>query len=333
MKISPILFTLLFLPSLAFSQAWKLDSVIYEQNTYLLYPRQKIVGQFIDVNSWMIDTNYYDQGLPVDGAWIQFYKEDSLQPARIWEYKNKSKDGFWNEFHPNGEIKVQGSYANGKMHGKWDSYYSSGQIKSINYYENGSSIGNWTVFFENGDIDREGVADSIYTEYYKNGNKKSEFLIYDSEHRKNEWYENGQLRNTQTFIDGYLKDTIQTYYYENGQIELVGSTKHGTFSGVCKYYYENGQLYATGKHSTFETISTDFFPTPKFISFNSGKWVYYYETGEILAKGTYKAKPKTTQPGTFSRDKVEPVKENNWKYFDKQGNETEYNHVKEFLKE
>ena len=61
--------------------------------------------------------------------------------------------------HPNGSIKVSGSFINNKAHGYWQGFYENGNPKSFGLYYNGSLIGRWRWYYEDDTL----LKDTIYT--------------------------------------------------------------------------------------------------------------------------------------------------------------------------
>jgi antitoxin component YwqK of YwqJK toxin-antitoxin module len=60
------------------------------------------------------------------------------------------KDGKWQAFYSNGQLKYEGNFVQGNPDGEHTFYYSNGQVKEINYYTMGISEKNWKKFDENG---------------------------------------------------------------------------------------------------------------------------------------------------------------------------------------
>ncbi len=92
---------------------------------------------------------------------------------------------------------------------------------------------------------RNGYKNGIFTEFYTNGNKKSEghFVNGIKKGLHSEWYENGKKNKEQNYVQGNL-DGKSIEWYSNGQIKveylfLSGGIKTGYYTS----YFENGQKH------------------------------------------------------------------------------------------
>ncbi|MBB77379.1 MAG: hypothetical protein CL844_00065 [Crocinitomicaceae bacterium] len=56
------------------------------------------------------------------------------------------------------------------------------------------------------------------------------------------YYENGQLNEEFTLVDGW-KEGIYKSYYENGQLYSKGKYRDGIKIGLWKIYFDNGKLF------------------------------------------------------------------------------------------
>jgi antitoxin component YwqK of YwqJK toxin-antitoxin module len=53
------------------------------------------------------------------------------------------KEGYWEEYHENGELWYKGSYTNGIMDGYWEFYYSDGGLMNKGNFRKGKKVGYW----------------------------------------------------------------------------------------------------------------------------------------------------------------------------------------------
>ncbi|MCG8575644.1 MAG: hypothetical protein MI810_12225 [Flavobacteriales bacterium] len=87
------------------------------------------------------------------------------------------------EYHPNGELKIEGQYDdNGLRTGLWISYYDTGIKWSESYYVAGKKDGHNLSFFPNGKV--------RYLGEYNDDQKIGEWKFYDEE---------GNLTQTENF--------------------------------------------------------------------------------------------------------------------------------------
>ena len=142
------------------------------------------------------------------------------------------------------------------------------------------------------------IEDGISTEWYENGQKKSEenFKEGARDGKSSMWYEDGQIeeegnfingknhglftrwrnsgqkREEATFKDGEL-DGLMTEWYENGQKKSENTFKDGKQDGLTTVWYENGQKKGEG---TFKDGKQE------------GKWTGWYENGQKEGEVTFK---------------------------------------------
>ena len=54
--------------------------------------------------------------------------------------KNGKREGFWVNYHINGQLKSKGNFKNSKKEGSWVSYYDNGSLNYKVYFKNGKKI-------------------------------------------------------------------------------------------------------------------------------------------------------------------------------------------------
>ncbi len=59
-------------------------------------------------------------------------------------------DGAYVDHHPNGKVKVEGTYRNGMKTGKWVYYWSDGAKQTEAHYTKDEPSGTWTYFDKRG---------------------------------------------------------------------------------------------------------------------------------------------------------------------------------------
>jgi antitoxin component YwqK of YwqJK toxin-antitoxin module len=70
------------------------------------------------------------------------------------EPRNRKKDGYWEEYYPNGQLNFKVNYVNGQKHGYWEEYFSNGKLKYKGKYINDEKHGYWEGFLDNGRLIR-----------------------------------------------------------------------------------------------------------------------------------------------------------------------------------
>ena len=275
------------------TQTWEINEVSYEGRLYYLYPKFKNKCCWESVIFWKGEEGVSRRGLPRDGKWIQYFVEDSSKVAKVFEVKDGIFHGTWQEYHFNQQLENYGNYKEGKKDGIWKSWYENGKLESESLYEDGEFTGKSRSWFLNGDLSRVNNTDKdatrgYVTDYYETGGKEYEYIYFKWGQIDSEWYKNGQLKFRGKYRYGQLKNEVQTYYHENGQIAQQGKTKKGGKNGIWKYWHTNGQIKAEGRYRIYPITrkSTKF--SISWQGLKVGYWKYWNEDGEILAEGIYK---------------------------------------------
>ena len=115
-----------------------------------------------------------------DGLWEEYYDNGQLRSAG--NYMDSKKDGLWQEYYENGNMANMVNFNDGKKVGLLKNYYTNGQLKGrINYIE-GKEHGMMELYHQNGKLMLEG--------FFKEANQISVWKYYD---------EDGKLINIETF--------------------------------------------------------------------------------------------------------------------------------------
>ena len=82
----------------------------------------------------------------------------------------------------------------------------------------------------------------VKTEFYKNGQKKTEINLVDGMRQgvATWWHENGQKEFEVNYVDGMWQE-VATWWHENGQKKAEINYKDGKEHGLRTDWYENGQ--------------------------------------------------------------------------------------------
>jgi len=67
------------------------------------------------------------------------------KPINQYDYKG-NKQGYWEEYYSNGQLKSKGPYINGKEDGYWEEYYDNGELYSKGNYINGLKQGRFELY-------------------------------------------------------------------------------------------------------------------------------------------------------------------------------------------
>ncbi len=142
-----------------------------------------------------VEISYYDNGQlrytvrlneneKRDGVWEAYYKDGDLKSKG--EYKNGEKEGVWEAYYKDGDLKSKGEYKNGEKEGVWEGYYKNKQLMRKGEYKNGKEEGVWEQYYENRQLELKGE--------YKNGKEEGvwEEYTWDGQLMRKEEYKNGK---------------------------------------------------------------------------------------------------------------------------------------------
>ena len=115
-----------------------------------------------------------------DGLWEEYYENGQLRNRG--NYIGGKKEGLWEEYHENGNLANMVNFKEGKKEGLLKNYYSNGQIKGKINYQEGKENGMMELYHQNGKLMLEG--------FFKDAVQISLWKYYD---------EDGKLINTETF--------------------------------------------------------------------------------------------------------------------------------------
>ena len=171
--------------------------------------------------------------------------------------------------------EVIGTYDNGSI--KKIEYHQLidnkiGLLKVVNFYENGFKK-------EERSYNEKGISNGLWTEWYDNGQIKSEGLLnsgYENGLWKY-WYKNGKIKEEIIYCGSGEYDGLWTKWSENGE-KTVETWVDGTQEGLSTTWYENGKKKEEGNY--------------KYISYEKqlekdGQWIYWDTDGEKIRQETY----------------------------------------------
>ncbi|MCC7332694.1 MAG: hypothetical protein IT232_08810 [Flavobacteriales bacterium] len=243
----------------------------------------------------------------------EFFENGKIKKEAVFDADGK-EHGTSKYYDENGKINRTEHYFHGillakgnidemeRRQGYWEEYYFDGQLKSKGKYIDGKKIDEWEYFFNNGKLEQKGnyVSDEKFSGnwkwYYPNGQ-----LLRDENYRKGfedgmseEFDENGVLITKGDYIDG-LKEG--EWFYELGDHKEIGNYKNDERDGLWKFYYPNNKINFEGKF--VEGLPNEkhiyYFENGKLkkeeeyiMGVKSGSWRFYNELGEIVVTTHYK---------------------------------------------
>jgi len=246
-----ILFTLLLiLISFSFSQ----EPINYEttliEKGHLFYTKDTNKPYSGPVFSLYDDGKKKEEGSLKDGKMISKTKWKWYKNGQMWSegnFKNDIKDGLWTFWYENGQKRSEGTYKNGKEDGLYKVWFPNGQkrqegtykdnilISEKHWTEDGLDNGEFILYDKNGDVLLKGNLnnnkfDGEFIEYGYFGGRD----IYHKRSLKN--YRYGKLEGE------YI------YYFDTGDVNVIGNYKDGKLDGECTYYDLDGKIYWKGNY-------------------------------------------------------------------------------------
>ena len=230
------------------------------------------------------------------------------------------KNGLYQEWSPDGNLKTKGKFINGMENGVWTQWSENGQKNYEENYKDGIKIGLWRGWYENGEknfekIYKDDKRDGLWTTWYKNGQKSSEGTFKDGVQDELEmyWYKNGQKYREITYQDGELinerywtddgfNNGELIFYFKTGEIWKKGNLKDGKREGefITYGYYGSQDIYhkrilQNYRDGKLDGESVNYFDTGDVNvveNYKDGKQegnsTYYDKDGKIYWEGTYK---------------------------------------------
>lgn len=204
--------------------------------------------------------------------------------------KQGQKQGMWKEFYETGKVKEETSYQGGKKTGYSKTYSPSGSLANIEKY----------------------VGDSLQ--------KDAPELINSKLEVRNEYYEDGSIKKTGTYLEGQPEGTHKEFSPEgkitNAKIYregfLVGEgliDAAGNQQGPWTEYHPAGQIKAKGVYDNGARI---------------GEWIFYHPNGKTEQKGRYDKKGKPQGLWLWFYDTGNQLREENYLNGKREGQMTEW---------
>ncbi len=158
-------------------------------------------------------------------------------------------------YYPGGSVKEMFTLEAGTVKDELLCFYENGVLQERILYLNGAQTGEKDEFYENGNIKyrikRDRGLDQFHHQwFYGNGNpQKSEHRLTGKrectgEYR--EWYENGHLSKSGTYITGSKRDGAWLEYYSDGSKRIEGEYRDGVFFFHNYWNGEGQQLLKDG---------------------------------------------------------------------------------------
>ena len=191
--------------------------------------------------------------------------------------KSGEKQGAWKEFYPTGKIKSETAYKDGKKTGYVKTFLENGSLGSIEKYTGDSLLK---------DSPETTTRLEARNEYYENGSikKTGTYLEGIAEGTHKEYSPEGTITSAKLFHEGNLmgeglmdeaggQQGMWTEYHPNGKIKGKGNYENGIKTGEWIFYHPNGKVEQKGKY--------DKKGRPQDL------WQWFYESGKLLREENY----------------------------------------------
>lgn len=247
----------------------------------------------------------YDGDLPV-GLHLEYDENGNIISSTLYEQgimlakgitdRQNRKQGYWQEFYPDGSLKAEGEYVDNLKTKIWKFYYPNGKLEQIGSYVNDKPTGRWKWFYENGALFREeeyrnGAEDGFSIEFTLSGDTLSYGEYVDGE-REGKWrIQSGEITMRGNYQAGQ-KSGIWEYIYPNGKLRFSGNYVQGFPDGKHTYYFENGKIQQEGRYKMGK---------------KEGDWRKYDEDGLLILTVTYKDGIEIKYEGVKIKPGFEPA--------------------------
>lgn len=213
----------------------------------------------------LFDSDLYERLEELSKLDSEYYKLNEKTMTRLVKYIRKNPNEFCLDeeekdfdmkysgecktFHKNNQVKELFNLDKGVITGTFKSFYESGKPKEVIQYLNGEQTGEREEYFENGN--KKYTVTKLTNKrqfehywYHENGNpKKFEHKLIDKDERigtYKEWYENGQLAETGTYISNYERNGEWLEFHKDGKKKLEAEFKNGDFL-IHNCWLESGE--------------------------------------------------------------------------------------------
>ena len=276
-------------------RTWDAEGYILSEENYLSDSKQGISYSYFPPDSSQkkgkikMKTNF-DKGRENGSAYEYDYGGNIIT---IWEYsygvlkkqelinrtdkKTGEKQGVWKDFFPTGKVKSETTFQNGKKMGYEKTFTESGSLANIEKYVGDSlqkEVPELTTKLE------------VRNEYYEDGSiKKTGTYLYGiAEGTHKEYSPEGKITGAKMYHEGNLiaeglideagnQQGGWTEYHPSGKTKGKGNYDNGIKIGDWIFYHANGKVEQKGKY--------DKKGRPQ------GLWQWHYESGSILREETY----------------------------------------------
>jgi len=203
--------------------------------------RETIKEQFKDTGKVRVEREvavFSDDHLEAEGAYREYHPNGQLFVEG--QFKNGRQDGVWTYFFENGQVNRKSTYADGKLNGSWDVFRADGTLSAKRSFKNGVRDGDWASYDATGkqplteEHYANGKETGVWKIWFPNGKQKQEFGFKDGvpDGKRTEWDETGAKRSEMTFVNGKVDGTATGWAPDGSKI--VREFKDGRLIGESR---------------------------------------------------------------------------------------------------
>lgn len=142
----------------------------------------------------------------------------------------------------------------GLFDGKWESFFENGDPWRTFYYDEGNKIKLWSVFYDSTGtrhsetIYENDLKEGMYYQWYetvKEDSKEEGLYVEDKKHEIWTYWNEFAEKTLEVWELGVLLHTYKYEYYENGQVKEEPSYINGKMHGDWVRYFPNGDIKGT----------------------------------------------------------------------------------------
>jgi antitoxin component YwqK of YwqJK toxin-antitoxin module len=255
-----------------------------------------------DDNKRIVKKGYYREDVPV-GIHREYDENGKVKNAFVYDEKGRivsqgiinedgSREGKWNYFFDDGEVKSEGLYQNNRQIGEWRFFFRGGKPEQIGNFSNGVLSGIWKWFYENGKDLRienyvKGKRDGNFFEFSENGDTVTKGLYVEGEMNGFWSIDAGDVREEGNYVND-MKEGLWKTYYANGTLAYQGNYIQGNPDGKHIYYYDDGKIQEEQNYVN---------------GIKEKNWYKFNEEGQLFLTITYQNDIETKING-FRIDKI-----------------------------
>lgn len=215
-------------------------------------------------------------------AIYHFYNSDNFYVVGRSVQKDDKKTyvgdvAFYNSSHT---LLANGHHNNnGNRDGWWNTYYAQGNIKSREFYKDGTATDSSYLYFATGILGKVQLRDSqgeITKEFvFNEAGWLNEVRTRPSGNKsvnEDTYFSNGVKQMSLVYDDGNLRDGAYTINYKSGNKKSAFTLQNGKYSGKYIIYHDNGRV---SEDVNYEKGNMD------------GAYIAYYESGVLKEKSNY----------------------------------------------